>query len=305
MRSAEGRARMSRPVIFGEVLFDVFADGQEVLGGAPFNVAWNLQGLGFEPLFISRVGDDERGARVLDAMRRWGLDVAGVQVDADRPTGTVDVRLEGAQPSYVIRPDQAYDFIDARAASRAFAEAAPSLLYHGTLAARSAASRDALAAIAPSGEVPRFLDANLRAPWSSRLFLERSLALARWVKLNDAELAFATEHDGHAEEGPEQGGERLLARIDAQYLVVTRGEEGACLLSRDARALSLRAPRVPRLAEPVGAGDGFSAVMIAGLLSGEAPATSLEGAVRFAANVCGLRGATCFDPTFYRIPTGG
>jgi len=33
------------PVIFGEVLFDNFKDGQSVLGGAPFNVAWNLKAI--------------------------------------------------------------------------------------------------------------------------------------------------------------------------------------------------------------------------------------------------------------------
>jgi len=32
--------------IFGEVLFDQFPDGQQVLGGAPFNVAWHLQAFG-------------------------------------------------------------------------------------------------------------------------------------------------------------------------------------------------------------------------------------------------------------------
>jgi fructokinase len=51
---------MFSTVIFGEVLFDNFPDKQ-VLGGAPFNVAWHLQGFGDNPLFISRVGDDSRG----------------------------------------------------------------------------------------------------------------------------------------------------------------------------------------------------------------------------------------------------
>ena len=33
------------PIIFGEVLFDIFPDGNQVLGWAPFNAAWYLQGL--------------------------------------------------------------------------------------------------------------------------------------------------------------------------------------------------------------------------------------------------------------------
>ena len=45
-----------RPVVFGEVLFDRFDDGSSVLGGAPFNVVWHLQGFGLDPLLISRVG---------------------------------------------------------------------------------------------------------------------------------------------------------------------------------------------------------------------------------------------------------
>jgi fructokinase len=43
------------PVIFGEVLFDCFPD-RRVLGGAPFNVAWNLHGLGAEPAVRGRSG---------------------------------------------------------------------------------------------------------------------------------------------------------------------------------------------------------------------------------------------------------
>jgi fructokinase len=33
-------------VVFGEVLIDEFPDGQRVLGGAPFNVAWHLTAFG-------------------------------------------------------------------------------------------------------------------------------------------------------------------------------------------------------------------------------------------------------------------
>ena len=67
--------------IFGEVLYDVFPDGTQVLGGAPFNVAWHAQAFGLSPQFISRVGSDEAGDRVIAAMQRTlegkGYDVGG------------------------------------------------------------------------------------------------------------------------------------------------------------------------------------------------------------------------------------
>ena len=78
-----------RPLVFGEVLFDRFPDGSELLGGAPFNVAWNLHGLGLRPLLIGAVGDDDLGRRVLAAMDSWGMGRSGVQVVAGRETGIV------------------------------------------------------------------------------------------------------------------------------------------------------------------------------------------------------------------------
>ena len=135
MTASDDKAELSqgRPVVFGEVLFDTFPDGAAVLGGAPFNVAWHLQGFGLDPLFISRIGDDEPGTRVLDTMRAWGMDIRGLQVDDDHPTGKVQVSLDHGQPSFSILADQAYDFIELEAAVGAATRAAPALLYHGSL----------------------------------------------------------------------------------------------------------------------------------------------------------------------------
>ena len=141
-----------RPVVFGEVLFDIFPGGESVLGGAPFNVAWNLQGLGLEPLFISRVGNDELGERVLGSMRDWGMDTRGVQLDRTHPTGTVGIELDGAEPTYTIHPNQAYDHIDPTAAIDALGDERPALLYHGSLALRQPVSRGALSRLLEPGD---------------------------------------------------------------------------------------------------------------------------------------------------------
>ena len=49
MNSTQTLSSNRRPLVVGEVLFDEFEDGAQVLGGAPFNVAWHLQGFGISP----------------------------------------------------------------------------------------------------------------------------------------------------------------------------------------------------------------------------------------------------------------
>ena len=67
--------------LFGEVLIDQFPEGQRILGGAPFNVAWHLQAFGQPPCFISRIGNDETGELIQHAMNTWGLSKDALQID--------------------------------------------------------------------------------------------------------------------------------------------------------------------------------------------------------------------------------
>jgi len=101
------------PVIFGEVLFDCFPDGNSVLGGAPFNVAWHLQAFGLSPVVITSIGDDELGTKVKSAMMDWNMNTAGLQLDPLHPTGSVDIEFKDGEPRYTIVEHRAYDYIDA------------------------------------------------------------------------------------------------------------------------------------------------------------------------------------------------
>ena len=144
------------PCFFGEILIDVFPDGREVLGGAPFNVAWHLQGFGLAPLLISRVGADAAGERIRAAMAAWGMRLDGLQTDPEHPTGRVTVSLRDGEPSFDIVTDSAWDFISADE----LPDLIPALVYHGSLALRhrvSAATLEALLArggASPAGQPP-------------------------------------------------------------------------------------------------------------------------------------------------------
>lgn len=272
------------PIIFGEVLFDCFGDDC-VLGGAPFNVAWHLQGFGLAPRFISRIGRDALGEEVLELMRGWGMDTRWLQIDDTLPTGRVQVSLAHGQPTYDILDRQAYDALEP---STGLDDGGDHLLYHGSLALRHTGNRAALEALRAGSRV--FVDVNLRPPWWEARTLEASIAGARWLKLNDEEFALLARSG----ETPSD----LAARLRLGAVVLTRGAQGAEVFA-DGRRYAAAAPQVAELIDAVGAGDAFSAVTLYGITSGWPWDLILERAVRFAARVCGWRGALCHDRSIY------
>lgn len=283
---------MTLPVcIFGEVLFDRFPDGRRVLGGAPFNVAWNLAALGAEPLLISRVGTDEEGDSVRNAMRVRGLDTRGLQVGAGEHTGRVQVTIEDGEPAYDIVHPVAWDAIEPP-------DPAPrcGLLYHGSLALRSERSRRALEALREAGPDTVFVDVNLRDPWWDRAAVLRLLEGAHWAKFNEAELELLAAPG----EDPESRARETLDRYGLQALLLTGGESGARLFTADGQRLETSPAGRVEVVDTVGAGDAFSSVTLLGILRGWPLQTVLDRAQSLASAVVGQRGATVHDPAFYK-----
>lgn len=281
-----------RPVIFGEVLFDRFPDGTEVLGGAPFNVAWHLQGFQRAPLLISRIGSDPSGKRVQQAMHAWGMDTAGLQSDADHPTGLVDVRLEGQHHSFDILPDRAYDHIDIGLSQEALRGVQAALLYHGTLIVRTPKVRKVLEGILNTAPAPVFVDVNLREPWWRDEDLPPMLERARWLKVNDEELTLIANQVGLRTNGLEETAQRFQTAYQLDSLIVTLGAQGALALDSAEGLVRVEPEQDVEIIDTVGAGDAFSAVVLLGLLEGWPFSVILQRAQGFASRICAQRGAT-------------
>ncbi len=287
-----------KPVVYGEVLFDQFEDGSVVLGGAPFNVAWHLQGFGLQPIFISRVGKDDLGERVLRAMTGWGMDTRGLQKDPLRSTGTVQVALQNGQPAFNILPDQAYDYIDAGPLLPLLTSETCSLLYYGSLISRSATSRESLQALRTNTRLPAFVDINLRSPWWDHPLIWQSLRGARWAKLNDQEIKLAIEEKQLAQRSIEEAATALRQKYQFELLIATLGEKGAYFV--DEKGVYQAQPvKVETLVDTVGAGDAFSAVTILGLIHGWPHPLIQQRAMEFASTICQIRGATTAQHELY------
>ena len=277
---------------FGEILFDMYP-GEEHLGGAPFNFIYHIHKLTGGGSIISRIGNDERGKNIQQFLSLKGMDQRFLQIDKNRSTGTVSVRLNGTGiPTFSIEDEVAYDFIEAPPDFEKEIE----LLYFGTLAQRSVVSRNALQQL--SGKTRRrFLDMNLRQRYYTPDILQQSFAIADIVKLNLEELQ--TIHPLFFSEPFElkESAQLFLEKFTLSHVAVTMGEGGSWMLMNDESHFCKT--KTDRVVDTVGAGDGFSALMCLGILRGWPLEQINRTASEFSTALCGTKGAVPENDEFY------
>ena len=188
------------------------------------------------------------------------MNSAGLQIDSQHPTGTVEVRFEQGEPAYDIVAGRAYDCI----AADSLPQLTPALIYHCTLALRAATSLQALETLNSRYNTPVFLDVNLRPPWWELQAARKLLDNARWVKLNEDELSLLGTDSGTLD----QRAARLRETHGNELLIVTRGGDGAVAFSSDGQSAATRPGSDNRVVDTVGAGDTFNAGLIDALAKG-------------------------------------
>ena len=276
--------------VFGEVLFDVFPDGNQVLGGAPFNVAWHLQAFGQSPFFISRVGNDPQGNKIRQAMLDWGMDTSALQTDDNLPTGIVNIELKDGEPSYDIVEPSAYDNIDT-----VFLENSCRVVYHGSLALRNKQSEKALHHLLRTDPPLVFIDVNLRLPWWRKESVREMLHQAHWAKLNTEELDLLYPSDKETRHQLTD----FISDYNLQGAVLTHAEKGAELLTSDNEHYSVQPSNSLIITDTVGAGDAFTSVVITGLKNNWPLSATIQRAQQFASAIVQQRGAIVNNQAFY------
>jgi fructokinase len=298
----------STTVVFGEALVDDFG-AEQVVGGAPFNVARHLAAFMAPQLMLTRIGEDRNGAIVRGEFERFAMSPAGLQVDAMEETGRVVVERTPGGHRFSILPNQAYDYIDAQGAVAAVASVNAGLVYFGTLAQRAERSRTALFAVLESLTAIRFLDLNLRGSQVDERCVFHSLQAADIVKVNEEELQalFQWYFQIKPADPPLTADEvrascrALLQMFSLDALIVTLGHRGSVYFGRDDEEPIIHRdnPAPPFVIDTVGAGDAFSAIFLLGRIRGWSLDVTLARANAFAGAICAIPGAIPADMGFY------
>ncbi len=275
-------------VVWGEVLWDRFPDGDQ-LGGAPANVAWHLGQVGAWVQLVTRVGDDADGHRALAQLDEL-VDVELVQIDPERATGEVRVTLEGGEPTYSLVAGRAWERIECTPAA-AYALAEAGIVVFGSLAQRTAEGLAGWRAAMAATTALRVCDLNLRpADRQPVTAIEEALAAADILKVNDRELATLARWYGWADPVA------ALRQTARRLVVVTHGADGSTLHGEHG-AIEIAPVAAQVGGDNVGCGDAYLAVLVHQLSCGIELAGCGRAASRYAAAVAGVRGAT---PRFER-----
>lgn len=301
-------------VCLGEILVDflpIQANGEITgfslhAGGGPFNVAVGLARLGQPTAFVSKLGADYFGRRLRQAVRAEGIDDAWLS-DASAPTTLAFVAHEGGEPAFSFYGDGAADTLLDPAELPAELFERTGLLHFGGISLLRG-STPAAALAAAEGLRNRALvslDPNVRPLLirdveGYRATLVRAVAACDLLKLSAADIEWLA---------PDAETERYAAeQLDAgpALVALTRGGHGAVSLRRQGDSVqAIEVPGFPvKVADTVGAGDSFSAGLLAALaeagvasradliaLSDERLRAALRFAVAAAAITCTRPGA--------------
>jgi 2-dehydro-3-deoxygluconokinase len=257
---------------------------QRTIGGAESNLAVALARLGHSVRWISRLGADPFGAIIRETLRAEGVEVVAAFDDAAPTAVFFKERATGAgRHVFYYRAGSA-------ASSMSDEDVTPSLLagarvLHVTgitpaLSASCAKAVDRAIDLACEMGVTVTVDPNVRPQlWPSvddaRRVLGDLMARAGIVLLGHEDAAYLF---------PGLSSEDVLAAVNAlgsRTVILKRGERGAMMLHAGTLTDCDAVP--VSVVDTVGAGDGFDAGFIAGMLRGESPERCLRFGIEIGA----------------------
>ncbi|HEY2858712.1 MAG TPA: PfkB family carbohydrate kinase, partial [Terracidiphilus sp.] len=239
----------------------------------------------------SGVGEDERGERILDAMREIGLGTRYVTRVAGHATGVVTVTFVDGQPRYILHRPAAYDFPSLTEAQLEALRSQPvDWIYFGTLLQMSEDAKRLTRRLLDSiPQAKHFYDVNLRADNWEPALLRDSVARATVVKLNDEEVREVAQVLQQPAGSLEEFCRACAGKYALEAVCVTRGPRGCALLIHGDY---LESPGYSiEVVDTVGAGDAFAAAFLHGWDSGWPPPRIADFANRVGALVASRPGA--------------
>lgn len=238
------------------------------IAGAESNMAIALSRLEHSTGWFSKLGDDEFGRYVVSIIRGEGVDVSRVRIDKNNNTGLLfKERFAHADPNiYYYRKESAASHLSPEDIDAEYIKNAKILHVTGITPALSEKARNATIEairIAKENDVLVSFDPNIRLKlWSIDKARPVLLEIAKY-----ADIIFPGIDEGRmllGIEDPEEIAEYFM-NLGVGKVAVKLGKTG-CYVTDGKENIYVNGYAVEKMEDSVGAGDGFAAGFLAGVL---------------------------------------
>lgn len=243
---------------------------QKTIGGAESNVCIALTRLGHQTGWISNLGDDEFGLYIRNYIRGEGVDTSAVTFDKNHATAVFFKEVNyGKDPAiYYYRGNSAASQMSAEDLNEEYIAQAKFVHLTGITPALSQSCRDMI-----------YKTIELAHNNKQTITFDPNIRLKLWDKEEAKEVLLDIAHQSHivmpgVEEGELLTGESDPEKIASSLLtgetkavVVKLGDQGAYYATKEESAY-VAGEKVAQVIDTVGAGDGFAAGFLSGLIRG-------------------------------------
>ena len=252
------------------------------VAGAESNVAIGVCKLGHTASFLSRIGEDEMGIFILHTLRAEGVEVNRVKTDSGYHTGLMLKEMdERGTKVFYYRENSAASHMQAEDVQEKVLEGVKIVHLTGVTPVLSKSCEetvDKLFALAHQKNIPVSFDPNIRKKlWGDKDYSEliRNYTMQAQIVLmglDEAEILLETRDK-------DKIFHRLFVEGNARVAAIKDGANGAFV--SDGKSIEEIPPYPCHPKETIGAGDGFNAGFLCGVLE-EKPL-----------HICGKMGAVC------------
>ena len=283
-------------LVIGDMVADIYLDGrisrisreapvlvlqqagEKIVAGGAANVVNNVATLGGNVFAVGLLGLDNAARGLKVALEKNGANTEGLFCDEKRPTISKTRVIAGGRATVsqqIVRIDKESDAPMTPAFEAEIMQYIKNLLPDidgvvisdygsGTVTAKI---QQQLISFCRTHDIPSIVD--------SRYDIHRFKDIG-YVKQNDAEIAAAVGRELPTEEDIYAAGQELLEELDADGVLVTRGELGMVLLEKDGAIHNIPVSDKSEVFDVSGAGDTCVATVILALAAGVEPAKAAE-----------------------------
>ena len=278
-------------LVIGDMVADIYLDGrisrisreapvlvlekagEKIVAGGAANVVNNIATLGGEVFAVGLLGDDRSAHGLRKILAANGAHVEGLISDPERPTISKTRIIAGGRATVsqqIVRIDAESREPMGLSLEEALHDYIVSILPqikgivisdYGSVTV-TAGLQDLLISYCREHHLPSIVD--------SRYDIGRFHGIG-YVKQNDAELAAAVGRRLHSTEEICEAGEELRQKLDADGVLVTRGELGMVLIERNGAVHNIPVSDKSEVFDVSGAGDTCVATVITALAAGVRP----------------------------------